>query len=367
VLPPQWRIHNVFHASLLTPYKETEEYGENFTQPPPELVEGQEEYEVEQIIDSRRWGRVRKLQYLLRWKGYSRAHDSWQDATEVHAPRLVKEYYARKKSAVRAMDIKGDGRPSANAPPLSVINCITMSNGSLSPASTFSFIYPTTDHEETPTAGTTNDNQYNDQVVLFGADGRWSIGPDPSLVDFDPLGVDIALCDAWYQPEAVYCNDTWWATLQDDGSEASESGSSDVPSRPRAPVNWAGPELPFFVPTRDTYPPDPRDAIESTIAPTPPHTPPLIGLTSTTATSLPTTHTIPTTTTCAHATANDGGHVDHTIRARDEARHHDRTHDGYIRTVTGSYHRGVGTTFIDDAPIGRVTKKRRNKNAVNHG
>jgi hypothetical protein len=49
-------------------------------------------------------------------------------------------------------------------------------------------------------------------------------------MDFDPLGVDIALCDVWYQPEAVYCNDTWWVTLQDDGSEASELGSSDVPS-----------------------------------------------------------------------------------------------------------------------------------------
>jgi hypothetical protein len=33
--------------------------------------------------------------------------------------------------------------------------------------------------------------------------------------------------------------------------------------------------------------------------------------------------------------------------------------------VTGSYRCGVGTTFIDDAPIGRVTKKQRNKNALN--
>jgi Chromo (CHRromatin Organisation MOdifier) domain len=168
-LPLQWCIHDVFHASLLMPYKETEEYGENFTQPPPELIKGQEEYEVEQIIDSRRWGCARKLQYLLRWKGYSRAHDSWQDATEVHAPRLVKEYYARKKSAVQAINIKGDGQLSANASPFPTINHITMSNGLSSPASTFSFIYPTTDHEEAPTAGTTNDNQYNDQVVLFGA------------------------------------------------------------------------------------------------------------------------------------------------------------------------------------------------------
>jgi hypothetical protein len=77
--------------------------------------------------------------------------------------------------------------------------------------------------------------------------------------------------------------------------------------------------------------------------------------------------TIPTATTCAHAAANDGGHVDHAIRARDEAHHYNRTRDGYIRTTTGSYCRGVGTTFIDDAPIGRITKKRRNKTALNCG
>jgi hypothetical protein len=52
-LPLQWHIHNVFHASLLTPYKEMEEHGDNFVQPPLELVNGQEEYEVEQIMNSR--------------------------------------------------------------------------------------------------------------------------------------------------------------------------------------------------------------------------------------------------------------------------------------------------------------------------
>jgi hypothetical protein len=52
-LPPQWHIHNVFHTSLLTPYKKTEEYGDNFVQPPPELINGQEEYKVEQIMNSR--------------------------------------------------------------------------------------------------------------------------------------------------------------------------------------------------------------------------------------------------------------------------------------------------------------------------
>jgi Chromo (CHRromatin Organisation MOdifier) domain len=257
VLPPQWHIHNVFHASLLTPYKEMEEHGDNFAQPPPEVIDRQEEYEVEQIMNSRWIGRAQRLQYLLRWKGYSHAHDSWQDATEVHTPELVKEYQARKQSTVHAAMIKGDTKPSLNTPPSSSISYINMSNGSLSPASTFSFIYPTTDHKETPTAGTMNDHQYNDQVVLFGAMGQQSVGSDPSLVDFDPLNVNITMCNMWFEPEAVYCNNTWWEAFQDDGSEASKSGSSDVPGRPHAPVNWAGPESPFFVPTRTAYPPDP--------------------------------------------------------------------------------------------------------------
>jgi hypothetical protein len=144
---------------------------------------------------------------------------------------LLKEYYARKKGAVCVINIKGGGddQVSTVMPSSPRINYITMSNGSSSPASTFSFNYPVMDREETPTARTMNDHQYDDQVVFFGADGQQSVGADPSLTDFDPLGVNIALCDAWYQPEAVYCNDTWWATLQDDGSETSESGSSDVP------------------------------------------------------------------------------------------------------------------------------------------
>jgi Chromo (CHRromatin Organisation MOdifier) domain len=90
----------VFHASLLTPYKEMEEHGDNFVQLPLELIDGQEEYEVEQIVNSRCMGHAKKLQYLLCWKGYSCAHDSWQDATEVHAPELVKEYHKRKQGTI---------------------------------------------------------------------------------------------------------------------------------------------------------------------------------------------------------------------------------------------------------------------------
>jgi hypothetical protein len=148
---------------------------------------------------------------------------------EVHAPELVKEYQARKWSAVRTVEIKGAIKSPSTTSPSSSISCINMSNGSSSPASTFSFIYPTTDREETLTAGTTNDHQYDDQVVLFGTTGQQSVRTDPTLTDFNPLNVNITMCNAWFKPKAIYCNNTWWEAFQDDGSEVSESGSSDVP------------------------------------------------------------------------------------------------------------------------------------------
>ena len=46
-----WIIHNIFHSSLLMPYKETREHGAQFQCPPPELIGNEEEYEVEQIIN----------------------------------------------------------------------------------------------------------------------------------------------------------------------------------------------------------------------------------------------------------------------------------------------------------------------------
>ena len=106
-LPPTWKIHDVFHTSLLTPYQETTAYGVNYPEPPPELVEGEEEYIVDRILNSRRHGRNKQLQFLIHWEGYSTAHDSWEPAKEVHTPAKIEEYYQRKKGAIRAISIKG--------------------------------------------------------------------------------------------------------------------------------------------------------------------------------------------------------------------------------------------------------------------
>ena len=55
-LPANWRIHNIFHASLLNPYHKTAAHGPNFTRPPPDLIEGEEEFKVEKIITHRTFG-----------------------------------------------------------------------------------------------------------------------------------------------------------------------------------------------------------------------------------------------------------------------------------------------------------------------
>jgi Chromo (CHRromatin Organisation MOdifier) domain len=102
-LPLSWKIHNVFHVSLLTPYKEIEEHGPNFAEPPPDLIEEQEEYEVEQVLALRLYGRWKKLQYLICWKGYSHAHDSWVSANDVHAPALVQAFHQENPQAPGSM------------------------------------------------------------------------------------------------------------------------------------------------------------------------------------------------------------------------------------------------------------------------
>jgi hypothetical protein len=92
-LPTQWSIHPVFHTSLLMPYTETQLHGPNFTRPPPDLIDGEEEYEVEQIHSHQTWGQRKTLQYLIKWKGYPESNNTWEDADQIHAPVLIKLYH----------------------------------------------------------------------------------------------------------------------------------------------------------------------------------------------------------------------------------------------------------------------------------
>ena len=91
-LPMQWSIHPVFHIDLLTPYCETPTHGPTYQHPPPDLVDEEEEYEVEKILDSWQFGRRCKLQYLVKWKGYPDLENQWVDKDDVFADKALQEF-----------------------------------------------------------------------------------------------------------------------------------------------------------------------------------------------------------------------------------------------------------------------------------
>ena len=68
-LPTTWKIHDIFHTSLLSTYHKTTEHGPNSINPPPEEIDGEEEYEVAEILSHR--GSPGQQSYLISWKGYS--------------------------------------------------------------------------------------------------------------------------------------------------------------------------------------------------------------------------------------------------------------------------------------------------------
>ena len=80
-LPPHYKIHPVFHISLLEPYKENTIPGREQPPPPPVAIDNNLEYVVHQILDSRiHHG---KLQYYVDWQGYSPAERTWEPTSHL--------------------------------------------------------------------------------------------------------------------------------------------------------------------------------------------------------------------------------------------------------------------------------------------
>ena len=99
---PTWKIHNIFHASLCSPYKETEAHGPNFSKSPTNLIGTKEEYKVEQIVSHQGTSGCHK--YLTAWKDYPSLANTWKSESNLqHASDILSTYKKAHQLSYMAM------------------------------------------------------------------------------------------------------------------------------------------------------------------------------------------------------------------------------------------------------------------------
>ncbi|KIN94634.1 hypothetical protein M404DRAFT_34857 [Pisolithus tinctorius Marx 270] len=94
----------MFHASKLTPFVKTKEYGPAQPPPPPELVGDENEWEVKAILKHKCACKVKssskepsvtlqqKYHYLVKWLGYLHFQNSWESKDNlINAPEVLRD------------------------------------------------------------------------------------------------------------------------------------------------------------------------------------------------------------------------------------------------------------------------------------
>ena len=146
-IPCQWKVYNVFHANLITPYKETAIHGPNYSQPPPNLVDGEEEFKVEQILDMKQMGGGCKTHYLVKWKGYPTSDNSWELEKNLNADELIAEFkwsFRPKKTKAKKVFIRAGRVTHFNSSPSHLFHHTLLLPKQMSSESAISLCVPST-------------------------------------------------------------------------------------------------------------------------------------------------------------------------------------------------------------------------------
>ena len=101
-IPPHYRLHNTFHVGLLKPAFDNMS---SQAPPPPVIIDGEEEFEVELILQHRPVGKTQGdqgIQYQVKWLGYGPEHTQWlpeRNLTQT-APEVLQTYWDTVRSSV---------------------------------------------------------------------------------------------------------------------------------------------------------------------------------------------------------------------------------------------------------------------------
>jgi Integrase zinc binding domain/RNase H-like domain found in reverse transcriptase/Chromo (CHRromatin Organisation MOdifier) domain len=94
------RLHLVFNIVKLTPAPSDPIEGHCSLPPlPPEIVDGEEEWIVVEILGGKTMNR--KLCYLIKWKCFGMEHNSWKPWDNVHTLELITDFHQRHPGAAR--------------------------------------------------------------------------------------------------------------------------------------------------------------------------------------------------------------------------------------------------------------------------
>ena len=101
-LPTSMRIHPVVNVSQIVRYKEQVEEQKKEEGKPIE-IEGVKEWEIEKILNKRKIREVDK--YLVRWKGFTVEHDTWERKEDLgNAREVLEEFKGRMNAEVRRQE-----------------------------------------------------------------------------------------------------------------------------------------------------------------------------------------------------------------------------------------------------------------------
>jgi hypothetical protein len=93
-LPDTMKIHNVFHVSRLEYHQQSTIPNREIPPPPPIHIQDMEEWEVENILDAKFFGKT--LKFLVKWRGYPTNENTWEPEDHlVNSQLLVDEFKSK--------------------------------------------------------------------------------------------------------------------------------------------------------------------------------------------------------------------------------------------------------------------------------
>ena len=92
-LPTSMKIYNVFHPSLLQKTSADPLPGQHNDSAPSVVVNNEEEWEVNDILDARKKGRSRNVQFCVKWKRYDEDREWYNALGFKHSKNIIDDFY----------------------------------------------------------------------------------------------------------------------------------------------------------------------------------------------------------------------------------------------------------------------------------